>query len=82
MTVFLVILEDHHADVQVEVFSTQEKAMDRFDEIVEQYDEIYHHEPEEGEDDSLGAGWIATKTLSCESDYVRVEMATVDEDDA
>ena len=71
MQVFLVILENRHTDVQVEVFSDEAKAVERAKAIVEDYD----YEPEEPDEEI--DGWIFNATLSPEGDAVRVEMASV-----
>lgn len=71
MKVYLVILEDRHTDPQVEVFLSPETAIERAEEIVEEYD----YEPEEPETDARQ--WLFQATLSCEGDHVHVIEAEV-----
>lgn len=71
MTVWLVILEDRHTDVQVEVYGTRADAIERAIAIVDDYD----FQPEEP--DVLPDGWEFNATLSCEGDAVRVEKVEV-----
>ncbi len=72
MTVYLVILEDRHTDVQVEVFMRQEAAMKRAREIVEEYDF-----GDGGSDLPTSSEWLFGASLSHEGDYVHVEKAEV-----
>lgn len=76
MKVYLVILEDHHTDVDVRVFSEKELAVAEFDEIVADYEERYGVTEQE---DECPDNWIANHHLSVENDYVRVEEKEVDE---
>jgi hypothetical protein len=71
MKVYLVILEDRHADVQVEVYATLAAALRRAIKIMEQYG----FTPEEP--DAEIPGWLFHATLSHEGDRVRVEEAEV-----
>lgn len=73
MTVYLVILEDRHADVQVWVYSDKGDALEHAEEIVEEYG----HEPDEP--DEPVEGWLFNATLSGEGDYVRVEEKVVND---
>jgi hypothetical protein len=69
MQVFLVIIEDRHTDVQVEVFAAEASAISRAKAIVAEYD----YEPEEP--DEAIDGWLFNATLSCEDDCLRVQAA-------
>jgi hypothetical protein len=69
--VYLVILEDRHVDVQVEVYATAEAALDRAHDVVDEYG----FTPEEP--DAEIPGWLFHATLSVEGDCVRVEEAEV-----
>ncbi len=71
MNVYLVILEDRHTDVQVEVFATKDAALARASQIVEEY-EYTPPDP-----DRPVEGWPFHATLSGEGDRVRVEKAKV-----
>lgn len=71
MKVYLVIIEDRHEDVWVEVYATAEAALERAREVVEEYD----FTPEEP--DLEIPGWLFNTTLSDEGDCVRVEEAEV-----
>jgi hypothetical protein len=71
MNVYLVILEDRHTDVQVEVFVTKGAAVGRAKQIVEEYD----YTPTEP--DKPVEGWPFHATLSGEGDRVCVRMARV-----
>lgn len=69
--VYLVILEDRHTDVQVEVYQRVEDALERFNKIVKDYG----YTPDEP--DGPMTGWLANATLSCEGDCVRVKQVKV-----
>ena len=71
MKVFLVIIEDRHVDVEVQVFSEKRDAIRVANGIVHLYD----YEPEEP--DEPVDGWIFHATLSCEGACVRVKEAEV-----
>jgi len=73
MNLFLVILEDRHTDVHVEAYSTKEAAIERFKEIVADYD-FTPEEPDKPID-----GWLAHATLSRDGDYIRVEEIELDQ---
>lgn len=70
MTVYLVILEDRHTDVQAEVFADREGALKRAAEIVDEYGY-------DTDQDTSGTDWLFDAALSGEGDYVRVEEAEV-----
>ena len=69
MKLYVVILEDRHVDVQVEVFSDKEKAVARCWELARQ-DNRYPEEIEEIEVDM--EGWVLCLRYSCEGDSCRV----------
>jgi hypothetical protein len=71
MKVYLVIIEDRHIDVQVEVYATAEAALERAREVVDEYG--FMPEGPEG----LLPNWLFNATLSVEGDCVRVEEAEV-----
>jgi hypothetical protein len=71
MKVYLVILEDRHTDVEVQVYATAAAALRRTIQIMEQYD----YTPDEPDEEI--PGWMYHATLSCEGDCVRVEEAEV-----
>jgi hypothetical protein len=72
MTVYLVILEDRHIDVRVEVFAKKVAAIARAEEIAEDY---YYYESEEKE--SANPKWLFQARLSGEGDFIHVESAEV-----
>lgn len=70
MTVYLVIHEDRHTDVSVEVFTSQADAVENAEAIASDYDNAVV-EPVEG--------WIYNARLSDEGDYVSVREVEVNE---
>jgi hypothetical protein len=71
MKVYLIIIEDRHVDVEVEVYATAKAALDRARWIVARYD----YTPEEPDEEI--AGWLYHATLSREGDCLRVAEAKV-----
>ncbi len=71
MTVWLLIIEDLHTDIEVRVFATKEAAMSAFAAVVAQWG---YDDPEPMDD--IG-DWLAYARLSGEGDAVRVEKAEV-----
>jgi hypothetical protein len=71
MTVYLVILEDRHTDVSVDVYADKERAI----QAAEQIRDSYEYTPEEPDEDI--DGWLFNATLSTEGDCIRVEEAEV-----
>ena len=72
MKVYLVILEDRHTAIQVEVFASQEQAIARAEAIVSDY------APDADIEElcaKLPARWLFHKTLTTEGDTVYVEIA-------
>ena len=65
MTVYLVILEDRHVDVQIEVYADKQAALRRAAEIVAKYGY-------KDDDPFLPAGWLFNAILSREDDRVCV----------
>lgn len=73
MKLYVVILEDRHIDVQVEVFSDKTKAMTQCWELARQD----NSHPEDIEDIAITRhmeklGWILCLNYSCEGDSCRV----------
>lgn len=68
---WVLILEDRHVDVHIEVYSTPEKACERFDELVELYGYYEENNPKV-------EGWLRSAPLSSEGDFVRVEEVELD----
>ena len=75
MKAYLVIIEDHHVDVQVVVFRRKEDAIEYAKDVVEVY-EVSLDDIEIDRDDL-----ILFAELSCEGDCVRVEEVDVNEPD-
>lgn len=71
MKVYLVIFEDRHCDVQVEVYANTRAAEDAALRIAAEYD-FTPEEPDEPVE-----GWMFHATLSGEGDRVRVQQAEV-----
>jgi hypothetical protein len=71
MSVFIVILEDRHIDVKVEVFRTKKDAKVRAAEIVTEYDNYNDRKDRSGW--KKPDEWLFFRYLSCEGDCVRVE---------
>lgn len=78
--VYLVILEDRHADVEVEVFEHLDDARASFEDVLSQYARELARVPA---DDQMTpaqiaeADWIAHRTLTPEGDAVRLECVEV-----
>lgn len=70
MKVYLVITEDRHCDVQVDVYATAEAALEQARRIAEEY----KFTPEDP--DTLSEPWLFT-ALSTGGDCVHVEEAEV-----
>lgn len=68
--VYLVILEDRHTDVQVDVYRAKEDALARAEALTAQY----RHVPEE---QHVVKKWLYNRRLSEEGDAIRVEEAAV-----
>jgi hypothetical protein len=68
MKVYLVVLEDRHTDVQIEVFAEQPAALARAAEIVAEYD----HTPDE-DDLEEASEWPYFRRVSVEGDCVTVD---------
>jgi hypothetical protein len=79
MKVYLVIIEDRHTDVQVEVYATADAALGRAVAVavVDRERHAYGYEPEEGDDDYDGSALMFYASTSWEGDCVRVEEAEV-----
>lgn len=72
-TVYVVIIEDRHADVDAEVYADKEAALD----AAWNYAVMYNSFPEDLDDHALSAamirdGWLRYVKYSQESDSVRV----------
>ncbi len=69
MTVYVIIWEDRHTDVIVEIYAREDAAMDRAHEITESYPDAEISPPPDG--------WMYHADLTCEGDSVRVERNEV-----
>ena len=67
MDVYVVILEDRHLDVDVELFTSRDKAIERAKVLVIEY----NRHPEDIKDVIID-GWEYCCQYSCEGDFVRV----------
>ena len=77
--VYVAILEDRHCDVQVEVFSEKEDAVEWAEEAA--LLNAHHEEDIEKEELTAGMrkeGWLYYAVYSCEGDSVRVVQKEVD----
>ena len=72
--VYAVIIQDHHTDVDVEVWADQDAAITRGKALAKEY--CRHTEDYE---ETAIPGWLVHATYSCESDSVRVEKVVVQE---
>lgn len=77
MKVCLVILEDRHTDVRVEVFNAECAARARAEKIIGSYDS-----PADKDDQSiLPPSWLLSQSLGCDgADHIRIEVAEVHEE--
>lgn len=73
MHVFLLIIEDRHADVEVRVFDEESAAIDAAETVVKEYD----YKPEEP--DVIMNDCLFNATLSSEGDYLQVRIADVEQ---
>jgi hypothetical protein len=69
---YVVIIEDRHSDVEVELYSDEIKAVERAKEICQEYSNGPEDINEYLTDDMKEEGWIYNATYSCESDGVSV----------
>jgi hypothetical protein len=72
MTVYLVIIEDRHVDVEVLVYTNRERAI----EFAQQEARERNARPENFEEEGV-EGWEYSVTWSSEGDCLRVERAEV-----
>lgn len=71
MKVYLVIIEDRHADVEVRPFYDADKAVAKARELAKEYDRFGDYE------ESQIADWLFYASYSCEGDCVRVVEAEI-----
>lgn len=75
-TVYLLIIEDRHADVAVRVFAAKKDALAAARDVFSEYKSV------EGRDAHIDrdrpAEWLFAATLTCEGDCLRVEAAEVE----
>ena len=76
--VFVVMIEDRHCDPTVEVFSTEDAAINYAKAVVDKYSRDKSDIVESLTDNIKRAGWLYHATYSCEGDSVRVEREVVD----
>lgn len=76
MTIYLVVLEDRHSDVQIQCFAALVPAITRAKEITEHYRQ-QDNEPEETTEET---GWHYSAVLTGEGDYIHVEEADLQEE--
>jgi hypothetical protein len=66
-SVFVVVVEDRHADVDVEVWTDREAAINRGRELAKKY----CRHPDDYEEEQI-ADWLFYARYSCEDDSIRV----------
>lgn len=82
-TIFLLIIEDRHADVEVRAFVTPEAAIAAARETQEWYADDGNEEAEEAEEVTermKAGGWLYHATLTCEGDALRVQSVELETD--
>lgn len=72
MTVYVVLIEDRHADAGVEVFASETAAVEH----ARAFAKKYALRPEDYQEKRI-ADWVFYASYSCESDSVRVERKEV-----
>jgi hypothetical protein len=72
--VFIVITEDRHTDVEVDVFGDEQSAITHAKKIANE-----HCRHEEDYEEQKIEGWIFSAIYSCEGDCVRVEKKPIKE---
>jgi hypothetical protein len=77
MTVYLVIIEDRHIDVEVEVWADGTKAIQRGKEIALEYAGDPKNVKEYLTPSMIKSGWLYNATYSCEDDCVRVQKTVI-----
>ena len=73
MSVYVVLIEDRHAEADVELWPTETSALSRMRELAQEY----NSHPDDLEEPSLSDaairdGWVGYIRYSCESDRIRV----------
>lgn len=74
MTLFAIVIEDRHADVEVEVWADEQQAITRARQIARDY----CRHPEDYEEQDI-KGWSFYARYSCESDSVSVRSVPLNE---
>jgi len=77
MKIYLVIDEDRHLDVGIELFYSKEMAVKRAKEIALN---SCSHKEDYQEEICKGSEWIIDITYSCEGDHVHVEEAGMEDE--
>ena len=72
MTVYIVMIEDRHTDVEVEVYSDETRAIARGKELAQEYAGAGNEE-EYLTTEMVKSGWLYNATYSCEGDSVSVQ---------
>lgn len=75
MEIYIVIIEDRHAESTVHPFADKDKAVSEARRVAKKY---CRHPEDYEEHDYMG--WLFYATYSCESDSVRVLAATMDKE--
>lgn len=76
MIVYTMIIEDRHADVEVKLFQTKEKAISTATKLVQEYGVRY---PEDIEEKYDIHGWHYQGVYSCEGDSIRVIDSVIED---
>lgn len=70
--IYVVMIEDRHVDVEVELFISKERAIERAREIFNEEDRYSDGKDEKLSPSMIEDGWVYFAIYSCESDSVRV----------
>lgn len=79
MTVYVVLLEDRHADAEIEVFATEARAREAFEAVLRDYPRHASERDQMTPTQVADAGWLAHCELSAEGDQVRLQALVVEE---
>lgn len=75
MKVYVIIVQDHHADVEVEVYADKDRAISKARLLAVEYGREHTEDYEEKQI----ADWCFHATYSCEGDCVTVLEKTINE---
>lgn len=70
--IYVVMIEDRHVDVEVELFVNKERAIERAKEIFNEEDRYSNGKEEKLSPTMVEDGWVYFAIYSCESDSIRV----------